>query len=71
MSGPRFPASERSPLAWRPIDADALDGASLLVRCGAECALARFDGARFVYPATPGIAIGFAPTHYYRPGGVS
>lgn len=52
---------------WRPIDDGARGGASVLLRRGRDMALGRWDGARFVYPATGGRAVDFEPTGYYDP----
>jgi len=54
-------------IEWRPIDDCARDGASVLLRRGREMALGRWDGRRFVYPATGGRAVDFEPTGYYDP----
>ena len=59
---------KRSPLPFRPVDAQARDGNSYVFRLGNHMALARWDGAKFVYPATYGREIGFEPEEYYIPG---
>lgn len=55
------------PANWHPIDDYARDGLCQCLRSGDDFALARWDGARFVYPATSGLPLDFAPTHYYEP----
>ena len=56
-----------APLDWRPIDDGARDGTSVLLRRGQSMALGRWDGARWVYPATSGMPVDFEPTGYYDP----
>lgn len=56
------------PANWHPIDDLARDGACQCLRNDAgDFALARWDGARFVYPATRGLPLDFEPTAYYEP----
>ncbi|MGQ4827441.1 hypothetical protein, partial [Enterococcus faecalis] len=54
-------------LAWQPIDDGARAGRSVLLRAGNQMALGRWNGERFVYPATRGRPIEFEPTAYYDP----
>ena len=56
--------AESTAIAWRPIDDAARDGSSRLVRRDNDMAVARFDGERFVFPATSGRPLDFEPTEY-------
>lgn len=49
-------------LPFRPIDDRARSGESYVVSDGTSFALARWDGAAFVYPATAGRAMATACT---------
>lgn len=60
-------ATFSSGLDWLPIDDGARTGTSVLLRRGRDMALGRWDGARFVYPATGGRAVDFEPTGCYDP----
>lgn len=56
-----------APITWRPVDDGARAGRSVLLRCGGQMALGRWDGRAWVYPATSGMELGFEPTSYYDP----
>jgi hypothetical protein len=51
-------------MAWRPIDDLARNGASRLVKSGNDLALGRWNGERWVYPATPDFPVDFEPLEY-------
>lgn len=51
---------------WRPLDAGALSGGFQMVADAHLFAVARWDGARFVFSS--GVPIGIEPTRYYAPG---
>lgn len=55
-------------IAWLPIDEVARNGRSQLLRNGDDLALGRFDGERFVFPATGGMPLPFVPTCYHPVG---
>lgn len=54
-------------LPWKPIDAAARDGRSVLLKRGNAMALGMWNGEAFVYPATAGMRVDFEPTSYYDP----
>lgn len=58
---------KRPSLPWQVIDDRARNGTAVLLRAGREMALGRWDGTRWVYPATGGRPIEFEPTGYYDP----
>ncbi len=56
---------------WQPIERQSPDsacepfnGRCYLVRAGDDMAVARFDGERFVFPASSGIPLDFEPTEF-------
>lgn len=57
----------KAALNFRSIDDGARAGSSVLLRRGNAMALGRWNGARWVYPATGGRPIEFEPTGYYDP----
>lgn len=54
-------------LPFRPIDDAARSGRSFLLRAGNDLALGKWDGTRFVYPASRGVPVDFEPAAYYDP----
>lgn len=56
--------AESSAIQWRSVDDAARDGRSRLMRRDNDMAVARFDGERFVFPATSGMPLDFEPTEY-------
>lgn len=54
-------------LQFRPLDDAARSGRSFLLRAGDDLALGKWDGQKFVYPATRGVVVDFEPTTYYDP----
>jgi len=56
-----------APIEWRPLDATARGGQSVLVRQGTAMALARWNDSAWVYPATGNRPIDFEPEAYYDP----
>ena len=60
-----------SAISWRAIQFELactgyepFDGRSRLMRRDNDMAVARWDGERFVFPATSGMPLDFEPTEY-------
>lgn len=66
MTGPRITAMPPDAAPhWRPIDHQARNGASQIVRNGRHFALARFRSGVWRQAALP-IPLDFEPTEYHR-----